>query len=313
MYRAKSETGDRNSFPGSLCELDDPQLIRRFLVEVVAADGSIQLDTPFVKLSKQRGWSEFESELLTVIEASTEETLVRNAELAHLICRQRDKNAERLALCNRLCESLAAAVQALDGRASKDNWRARQIDRVALLVSSVNAMLVIDAQAPLISLIEHALHNRRLYQLTDTHLATIFALESRLGRLAKANKAILHWLAACREELERRTAMPPVEPQNHRRPSRLPCNCADCRQLSGFLADTRQREARFPLRKERRQHLHRIIDDNKCDLTHVTERRGSPYTLVCTKTNASFRRACQIYKRDTGNLSRIVSLEQRLG
>jgi hypothetical protein len=312
LYRATSETSDRNSFPGLLCELGDPELIRRFLAEVVAADGSIQLDPPFVKFCKQRGWSEFEAELLSVIEASTEETLVRNAELVHLICRQRDKNTERVALCNRLCESLAAAVQALDGRPSKDTWRVRQIDRVALLVSSVNAMLVIDTPAPLNSLIEHALDNRRLYQLTDTHLASIFALESRLGRLAKPNKAILHWLAACRQELERRTAMPPVEPQNYRRPSRLPCNCADCRQLSRFLADTQQREARFPLRKERRQHLHGIIDDNKCDLTHVTERRGRPYTLVCTKTNASFQRASQIYKRDTDNLSRIVNLYERL-
>lgn len=312
LYRAKSETSDRDSFPGLLCELDDPRLIRRFLVEVVAADGGIPLDPPFVKFCKQRGWSEFEPELLSVIEASTEETLVRNAELVHLICRQRDKNTGRVALSNRLCERLAAAVQALDDGPSKDRWRVRQIDRVALLVSSVEAMLAIDTQPPLISLIEHALHNRRLYKLTDTHLATIFALESRLGKLAKPNRAISHWLAVCRQDLERRTAKPPVEPQNYRRPSQVPCNCADCRQLSQFLADTQQREARFPLRKERRRHLHGIIDDNKCDLTHVTERRGRPYTLVCTKTNATFQRACQIYMRDTDNLSRIVNLEQRL-
>lgn len=312
LYRAKSETSNRNSFAGLLCELDDRQLIRRFLMEVVAGDGGIQLDPSLVKFCKQRGWSEFESEFLSVIAASTEETLVRNAELVYRICSQRDKNTGRVALCNRLCESLAAALQALDGRPSKDRWRVRQIDRVALLLSSVEAMLAADTQVPLMSLIEHALDNRRLYKLTATHLATIFALESRLGRLAKPNETISHWLAVCRQELERRTAKPPVEPQNYRRPSQLSCNCADCCQLSQFLADTQRREARFPLRKERRQHLHGIIDGNKCDLTHVTERRGRPYTLVCTKTTASFQRACQIYKRDTDNLSRIVHLEQGL-
>jgi hypothetical protein len=36
--------------------------------------------------------------------------------------------------------------------------------------------------------------------------------------------------------------------------------------------------------KERRRHLHGIIDSNRCDCTHVTEHRGSPHTLVCTKT-----------------------------
>jgi hypothetical protein len=45
------------------------------------------------------------------------------------------------------------------------------------------------------------------------------------------------------------------------------------------------------VRKERRQHLHQIIDRHGCDLTHITDRRGSPQTLVCTKTTASYEAA----------------------
>ena len=54
------------------------------------------------------------------------------------------------------------------------------------------------------------------------------------------------------------------------------------------IRDPEQRVGRFPLRKDRRQHLHQQIDKHRLDLTHVTERKGSPQTLVCTKTQASY-------------------------
>jgi len=67
----------------------------------------------------------------------------------------------------------------------------------------------------------------------------------------------------------------------------------------------------LPLNKKRRRHLHEIIDSHRCDLTHVTERRGRPFTLVCIKTTASYARASNIYERDLKNLSRIMDLEKR--
>jgi len=78
-----------------------------------------------------------------------------------------------------------------------------------------------------------------------------------------------------------------------------------------FLANPDRKQGRFPLAKKRRQHLHQIIDGNLCNLTHVTERRGSPFTLVCTKTTASYEAACKIHRRDLQNLSRIIALENK--
>jgi hypothetical protein len=81
--------------------------------------------------------------------------------------------------------------------------------------------------------------------------------------------------------------------------------------LSKFLANPDQREGRFPLAKQRRRHLHAMIDRNRCDCTHVTERLGRPYTLVCTKTTASYDAARKIHEQDLKNLSRITALEQK--
>ena len=101
------------------------------------------------------------------------------------------------------------------------------------------------------------------------------------------------------------------QPTDYRRPHKLSCTCTDCRELSAFLANPDERQHRFAVRKDRRRHLHQIIDSNRCDLTHVTEHRGSPHTLVCTTTMASYDAACKIHTRDLQHLSRIVALEKR--
>jgi hypothetical protein len=83
--------------------------------------------------------------------------------------------------------------------------------------------------------------------------------------------------------------------------------------LAGFLNKANESVHRFSVRKDRRQHLHQIIERHKCDLTHVTERRGSPYTLICTKTTASYDAACRIHERDKQNLKRLKTLEEKIG
>ena len=50
-----------------------------------------------------------------------------------------------------------------------------------------------------------------------------------------------------------------------------------------------------------------------CDVTHVTERKGRPFTLVCRKTTTSYERACKTFERDRRNLSRLVRIEDGLG
>jgi len=119
-------------------------------------------------------------------------------------------------------------------------------------------------------------------------------------------------LDSCRKQLEARTAEPPHQPTDYQRNGKLSCSCADCAKMSQFLAHPEQAQARFPVAKQRRQHLHEIIDQNHCDLLHVTERRGRPFTLVCTKTTASYDAERELYERDLRNLSSLIELEQKM-
>jgi hypothetical protein len=248
-----------------------------------------------------------------VIDATTSATIARNASLLETLCLQRDKAADRIALCRRLAERLVAAVEKIDAHPPKQHWMVPEIDRAALLASLVKSLVTVEAAESLERLVDHALSRSKEYDLTDVHLKAIFSLESWLGRkLDRPVPAVVRWLADCRAELERRTAEPPAPPADFRRNDKLSCKCSDCRELSLFLADPAESVHEFRRAKAGRQHLHQVIDGNRCDLTHVTRRTGSPYTLVCTKTTASYEAACDVFARDQKNLTRLQSVEANI-
>ena len=116
------------------------------------------------------------------------------------------------------------------------------------------------------------------------------------------------------EFLLTRSELPPEQPLDWRITADINCHCKYCTKLRTFCKDPSTQIARFPLRKDLRAHLHKIIDYNHLDLTHETERRGKPYTLVCTKTRATYRRRLAEYAEDVScmrSLSRFAPGGQR--
>ena len=61
------------------------------------------------------------------------------------------------------------------------------------------------------------------------------------------------------------------------------CGCDLCDTLRRFLADHSATELDWPLRTDRRQHIHQRIDSAELPVTHHTIRKGSPYTLRLAK------------------------------
>ena len=103
-----------------------------------------------------------------------------------------------------------------------------------------------------------------------------------------------------------RSAEPPGEPGDWTIAADVACTCEHCRKLRAFCRDPDAKVARFPLRKELRAHLHQIIDRHRLDLDHVTERRGRPYTLVCTKNRASHKRRLAEYAKDVAAMRTLI-------
>ena len=136
-------------------------------------------------------------------------------------------------------------------------------------------------------------------------------LPAALGKLyAEAGAAgstafLLLWCHAA-DFLLARSAGPPAEPRDWAIAADVGCRCEHCERLRAFCKDPVARTARFPLRKDLRAHLHQNIDRHRLDIKHVTERRGRPFTLVCTKTRASHQRRLAEYAEDVSCMRGLI-------
>lgn len=115
------------------------------------------------------------------------------------------------------------------------------------------------------------------------------------------------WLHTA-DSLLARTEHPPAPPEDWRQIVEVACRCADCRTLKSFAEDPTRQSHRFSVRKDRRKHLHRQIQKYRLDMTHVTERKGRPYTLVCEKTRWSYERQCKAYEERLAALAELATL-----
>jgi hypothetical protein len=75
--------------------------------------------------------------------------------------------------------------------------------------------------------------------------------------------------------------------------------------LSRFLADPAQSTWLLKAAQTERSHVESSIRSNTCDLDFVTEKRGRPYTLRCTKNQASYQRRVEQRRQDSERLARL--------
>jgi hypothetical protein len=104
-----------------------------------------------------------------------------------------------------------------------------------------------------------------------------------------------------------RGGRPPPAPKDWRQDVKIACSCVDCHELQAFTLDPVEQQHRFRVRQDRRQHLHQMIERHSLDMTHVTERRGSPQTLVCTKDRRRYQGHCDQYRK---GIDALISLAE---
>ncbi len=179
--------------------------------------------------------------------------------------------------------------------------------QVAAIVNRVKEDFGIE-QNQLDWFLTHVLADQRNYDLHQVLIPGVKSIYQWLAKVPEAHAAATTLLEHCRSELRAATAHTVEPPKDWAREAKLGCKCEDCQALSRFLRDPQARVGRFSIRKERRQHLHGQIDKHQCDCTHVTERKGSPQTLVCTKTQASYERRLQQYEIDQQLLAELDAL-----
>jgi hypothetical protein len=284
-YGFPEEKPESDTLLPSLLLLDEPRLIKEYLSTVLIRDVSVDPGKALLKVCEKYGWETFQRELEVVFNNTKAETIERNIRLLEHLCLARPRKKEGWSeLCAALARATLQALKAIDEGKAEPDWRVWEVDRAAVLAGLARALLATEQEELLSQLVAHILARSEQYPLTDAHVAALTTLKSWLeSHVTRPSPALSHWLAACCEQLESLTAEEPQAPTDFRRSAVLSCKCPSCRELSRFLDDPHEQVHRFSAPEDRRRHLQDSIRQHHCDVDCRTEKRGRPYTLVCTK------------------------------
>jgi hypothetical protein len=297
-----------------LDELEEPRLIRAYLSNVLIRDAEVDPGKSIVTVLQKAGWGTYQEELRAVMKDTTRETLERNVRLLEEVASARPRKKEGWSeLGSVLADDLVTAIEAVDQKRETDVWGAREVNRADVLAGLARS-LILNGQLDLLSrFVGHALALPKKYPLRDVLVPALADLRPWLKKtLKKPSDAVKQCVVACREQLESLTAEPPQEPADYRRKATITCKCADCAELKEFLKNPTEPVHRFSIKEQRRQHLEHEIRHHKLDLNVTTERKGSPYTLVCTKNKASYQEELTTYHQDRERLATVRAIEESL-
>ncbi len=127
------------------------------------------------------------------------------------------------------------------------------------------------------------------------------------GGIDQNTQRLRLWRHCCAFLLAR-SEFAPSAPGDWSQPAELACRCEDCQALQAFALNPRLREQRFRVRQARREHLQRQIAQHNLDMHHVTDRSGSPQTLVCCKTRENYQRKCNQHAEDVAAMHALQAL-----
>jgi predicted 2-oxoglutarate/Fe(II)-dependent dioxygenase YbiX len=292
-----------------------PELVQRFLNDVFPTDFDGSEGKALGRIGRQFGWKTLGAPIRDFLARQKPEDY--HTQLGHIVsicenlcCDPPALTKERQAVCASFADGLVQVLDRWDEQPAKSWYYKEEVpERAGVVASVVHIFEAIQAPRHLDRFLTHALDDKRNYGLHEVLIPDVKAIQKWLPKVPAAHSSFSRLLDHCLAELRTATAQPVEPPQDWSRDAALGCKCEDCGALSRFLRDPTLRVARFPLRKDRRQHLHQQIDKHKCDCTHVTDRKGSPQTLVCTKTRASYERRLKQYEIDNKLMAELQAMK----
>jgi predicted 2-oxoglutarate/Fe(II)-dependent dioxygenase YbiX len=201
--------------------------------------------------------------------------------------------------------ALAALIDALPGDPKRapprDPWRSRPEVNAAFVVDLFRAVVDIDRRSAERTA-DHMLAWPKAYGLDAVLIPAL--REMVKSPAIMGCDGVKRLRAACLDHLQTRVAKPLEAPKDWRRESKVGCQCAQCAELSRFLADPSRPSWILKAAEPTRRHVEDTIKRARSDLAMKTERKGSPHSLVCTKNQASYDRRAAQRKRDLADLER---------
>lgn len=281
-----------------MARFKDTERIEAIMVDIIAAGGHGKSDNEAVLMALGLLPARRAGELVERIVAS-------NAEMCLCSCADllaRSVRVDSLADC--LVPAGKALVLALPGDPAQVlqanvAWQRKRID-FGFVVDIVSALSRIDPKLA-DSSVGHLLAWPKTYGMDAVILPAVRQLTERTGTRTLA--AVQRLRAVCLEHLRARMALALEAPGDWTRAGAPGCQCRRCGELSQFLVNPSQRIWAFKAGESDRRHVEDTIRRGGCDVDCATDKRGRPYSLVCTKNQASYDRRVGQRKRDLEDLA----------
>jgi hypothetical protein len=292
-----------------LIDLGDAALLEKFIAEVVTRDYDGSENTALVPSARLLGAEKAGRIFSELVRLHMRHLHGACVDLLHALV-SKCKAATNQEWQNALRQIAEAAVGKLDEVGKKQRESEWMDWRVAEKVRAMDAGLVAKMLGVLGELDAPALRAAAAerFAARPEVFDPVAVLTPALAMIREWDAAVKRLWEHSAEFLLRRSGRPPESPKDWRQDVKLSCACADCRELQKFALDPVEQTHRFRVRQERRQHLHQMSERHSLDMTHVTERKGSPQTLVCTKDRRSYQRRCDQYRKD---IAALTSLEEQ--
>ena len=305
---------DRIQMIAALTKLKAPALLERFLREVVTASYDGSENAALVASMKVFGDAQAGAILSTLVSARMPERPNECTELLLAL-------SENPSLC--FPEVAEAVVAGVDGVGTRDStaedldWEPEEHQRPLgpqFLENLLRALQPFKGGTLCGAAAEKIASRPEVFSPVTLVVPAIGRIcVGRRQKTAAVDRSVRHLWTRAAEFLLLRSEIPPEPPPDWRLIADLSCSCPDCGELKAFARDPAVRVHRFRLKKERRRHLHQMIDRHRLDMTHVTERAGSPQTLVCTKDRRTFERRTKEYHAEIAAMRTLVRLAPKAG
>ncbi len=311
------EASPLDGFPKHLLMLHDRETVAAFLTKLAGRDKALPLSSFVVAACHDFGWTAFARELKQLIVAQTDqdgrrpEMPRRDVEWLSAVCCDPSKDSDKSILASELCA--IAVKQFCEPRSDRSASAPRH---------NLGATVAEKSLPPLLQALAASGRDEDLTRVIRfvREWPTEFTVEDGLvpamkqlipwsqKRFGEVHPQFQSWLGDVRDQLERATAREPAQPTDWARPADVDCRCQFCAQLQAFLADPSHEVGRIPASEVHRRHLIEKIGRHQCDVTHALERKGSPYSLVLTKTTGSYERSVKRFEEDGRLLSELPSV-----
>lgn len=305
--RGSEQSKSLDAFPKLLAQIDNVEAVCQFFEAVRERDASLDLGNLIVGMCRAHGCAAFANALAAFFEMPRDGLCVRDFAWLDQLAGARFNDPNRDALLARLARLAATRFceQPAPRFAHHDDSAHAEVTLPALL----RILVIVGDDQSLEQVIRFVTDQPTRFSVDDVQVPSL----SRAFNWARKQNVpvplrIIAWLRMIQQRLATATAQEPRPPADWVRPAEIACTCQHCRRLNEILAAPDEAGGRIHAREDMRSHLITMISRHQCDVTHKLEKTGSPYALVFTKTDGSYKRRAQRFVADQKLLETVNEL-----